>query len=176
MNSYLKKAIERDTRTPQAISPISKMDGEIFFEITELLKKLGQVKIVEQFKKYKKIKDSSFYELMLDINTNSNLYIEENISKIEEKYQEKPKTIPRVFVSIKDNEFTIDVFRLRSIQKYKQYNSNKFIIEYFILINNSERIDLDSNILIGFDTEKERDEEIKILKEKLSTYNITFAE
>lgn len=171
MDTHLKKAIERDNRTPQAISPISKFDGEIFFEIVEVFKKLGQNKIVEELKKYKKVKDSAFYETMLDINTNFNLYFETPTSLEEE---DKPKMLPRVFLSLKNNEFSIDIFRLRSIQKFQQYNTIKLCIDYCILINPAERVDLDSNIVIFFDSKKERDKEIENCKILLHDYNISF--
>ena len=161
MNEYLRKAVERDERLPQSISPISKMDAEIFFEIRELFNKLGEGKIVKILDTYKKKKDNQIYEDLLDFNTNFEIYKEEKSS-----IQKEGKTA-KTYIEL-SSQLTIDIYQIKALQREKIYENKKFI--YTMLINPSEIEGYQTNILLRFESEKIRDsfyqKIVKTLKKK----------
>jgi hypothetical protein len=160
MNDYLRKAVEKDERLPQAISPLSKMDAEIFGEIRELFAKLGKKKIVAILDLYKKKKDSVVLELLYDFNTNFNIYEEEKNSTIVDRDKKKYK----IFIEL-SKQLTIEINQIKALQRYKIYKNKKFV--YILFINPSEIEGYQTNIELEFESEKIRDDMYQKIKKIL---------
>jgi hypothetical protein len=170
MNKNLQKAVERDKRIPQQISPISSFDAAVFNELIEIVKKLEEQELVEILNSYKKKKDEEIFELLLEWNTNFRPKLK---IKEEEGNTENRGGFKRNFISINKDEIIIDIYRIGLIIKDQYYNRELTKIIYQIIVNPGETEDLYTNIIIDFENKKNRDKEIDRLKDKLKDFKIT---
>lgn len=82
-------------------------------------------------------------------------------------------SLKRHFVTIRD--LTIDVFLLKTIEKFDSYNFENEREEFQIIINrNVNESNIMDNQVATFKTAEARDREFKLLKNKLREFNIFF--
>lgn len=153
MNDYLKAAVSRDKRKKQyLISPISKNDAEIIWEIIVALSKLNDTEDIRGIiEEWKFLKDSEIKDLLLQWN------IDHPIG-----FNNKENT-GRRFVQFEDE--IIELSLIRSVTKFNHYNYSRKITEYRIVINKDfpDSCYL-NNFHFSYQTEELRDKKLKHLK------------
>ena len=135
------------------VNPLSKFDAEIITQFFEIIIKLGaDDNLVSLVNQYKQCNDVDFLALLETYN-----------SHLQETYK-----IP--LINIKD-QFIGNVNFISSFTQGSYYNVRLHKSTPILIINKSENKQVPyANTQITFNSDKELDEEMKKIKEKLKTY------
>ena len=165
MNENLKKAVVRDKRKQQEISPISQSDAEIMEELFCLFDKLAQKSITIQ-----KIKDvMEYYKVDSDAN------IVEKLMGINLETAEDAEEVQIYKKMITVGTHILEVRNIVQITSKSVYNSQKSKLDYLLIINENVSSHCeypDTQIVYGDSFSRNYD--LEMLKRNLSNQGVLF--